>query len=659
MSFSPTNVLYGGKYRVTGESAIRYKSALTARPGAWETSGIAREITYEGKTVRYWLLPDRVSGFPRGVPDTLAEEFAPAHADGYDSWIFNSIDDAMRDFATLNIHFDDADIRQVPAAEDITRYTADNFDALSPHFENGVLEQDVVELAGFDGFDRLEVGYAPVGYDDERRVLRLVWGQDKVVDLELPSATDLIGYGVEQVRLGDVDTYIGFMVEEADEFGTLGTPFEDWISGTEGDDTIRALSGDDSILGDLGSDIISGGAGSDYIDDWGIGGNFIDAGPGDDFVYQEGRSLVIGGPGNDELENYGDGGVFAFNAGGGHDAIRVAGALTLSLGAGVHLSDLTLSRDGEDFVLALGASDSIRLTRGEIDAWPQITLQHIDGGTVALYDFSAVLETLHGGVSEDPEPSDSIRDALVANKIDATRDHLIGGELASYYGRGGDVDALFPGTIRAVLADPLFGIAPQAPVESQGTVVQGTAGDDVLAGSERSDRIAGGPGNDTLAGGNGDDTYVFNPGDGTDRIVDTGGNDTLSFGPGVTPEHITLGLGSLLIRLGSEGDAIHVEGFDPLQAPASGAIEVFAFADGTRIAYEELLARGFDLTGTGDDEVLPSMRRRLPFPVSRETARSGRMHCRSLRPIRMDCRRLQRSRSPWPTSTTHPGWSRR
>ena len=58
---------------------------------------------------------------------------------------------------------------------------------------------------------------------------------------------------------------------------------------------------------------------------------------------------------------------------------------------------------------------------------------------------------------------------------------------------------------------------------------------------------------------------------------------------------VTLGLGSLLLRIGGTGGAIHIEGFDPANAAQAGAIERFAFDNGTVLTQAELVARGFDL----------------------------------------------------------------
>jgi Ca2+-binding RTX toxin-like protein len=62
---------------------------------------------------------------------------------------------------------------------------------------------------------------------------------------------------------------------------------------------------------------------------------------------------------------------------------------------------------------------------------------------------------------------------------------------------------------------------------------------------------------------------------------------------------VTLGLGSLLVRTGTGTDAIHIEGFNPDAPFDNPVIENFRFADGSELSLEELLARGFDISGDG------------------------------------------------------------
>lgn len=138
------------------------------------------------------------------------------------------------------------------------------------------------------------------------------------------------------------------------------------------------------------------------------------------------------------------------------------------------------------------------------------------------------------------------------------------------------------------------------------TVFGGT-GNDTLQGGEGDDTQAGGVGNDHLSGGAGQDTYLFNQGDGVDTIVDEalpGEGNELVFGTGISADDLSLGLGSLLIRISTNGDAVHLDPFDPDDAYGPHAIETFRFADGTMLTYNQLIDRGFDLTGTAGDDTI-------------------------------------------------------
>ena len=138
-------------------------------------------------------------------------------------------------------------------------------------------------------------------------------------------------------------------------------------------------------------------------------------------------------------------------------------------------------------------------------------------------------------------------------------------------------------------------------------VIDALGGDDLVDAGAGNDIITGGVGDDTLLGGPGDDTYVYNIGDGVDTIDDASlpnGTNTLEFGVGIAPADLSLDVGSLLMRIGSSGDALHLTNFDPNNVLGPRTIETFRFADGTVLSYDQLIQRGFDLTGTdGNDSI--------------------------------------------------------
>jgi VCBS repeat-containing protein len=104
-------------------------------------------------------------------------------------------------------------------------------------------------------------------------------------------------------------------------------------------------------------------------------------------------------------------------------------------------------------------------------------------------------------------------------------------------------------------------------------------------------------------------TYQFDLGSGSQVIygdsVAVGGRISLvSFGAGITPDMLSLGLGSLLVRVGDNGDELHIADFNPNDAYAPNQVQSFLFADGTTLSYSQLIDLGFDLKGSAGDDVI-------------------------------------------------------
>lgn len=235
----------------------------------------------------------------------------------------------------------------------------------------------------------------------------------------------------------------------------------DALFGDAGDDAIEGGEGADFLAGGEGADLLRGGAGDDEFED--STGNLIEAGAGDDLIYHEGRNFIAAGPGADTIETFGPDAVIAFNAGDGTDTIYAADSFTLSLGGGVRAADLALSADGDDLVLSIGATDSVRLTRAfEPDprAWPAITLQLF--GSVHTFDFGAVIADFQAALAADPGlGSFPIGNSLEAHRTGLSETEALGGVLAHQYGTTASLGALSDSRIREVLADPAFGAAAQ------------------------------------------------------------------------------------------------------------------------------------------------------------------------------------------------------
>ncbi len=271
-------------------------------------------------------------------------------------------------------------------------------------------------------------------------------------------------------------------------------------------------------------------------------------------------NIFHGGTGNDILTGNGGGDAFVFNAGDDFDTISAGEGQfsgVLAFGPGILPGDVTWSladvNGSPDLVLHVGRNgDAIRLVNGAFS---------FDNGSItADIDY---LRFDNGSVTR------------LANLAQFVPDE----------GVGTAGDDYLPGT-------------------AGHDALNGLAGNDELVGFDGNDTLVGGTGDDLLVGGAGNDNYIFNLGDGVDTIDDTQGANTLTFGAGITPGDISLGVGSLLVRVGANGDAVHLTAFDANDPGSSADVTSFNFADGTFMTLGELLALGFDFTGTtGNDDL--------------------------------------------------------
>ncbi|WDM86109.1 heme peroxidase [Pseudomonas asiatica] len=176
----------------------------------------------------------------------------------------------------------------------------------------------------------------------------------------------------------------------------LGGLGSDTLNGGAGNDTLDGGAGNDSLFGDAGNDNLQGGAGDDNLD----GGNGVDVlqggdgndtlfgdvgndtlqgGAGNDFLNgAAGNDTVVGGAGNDTMMATDGNDVFQFAAGFGNDLIINFDAVpqggqdrldisALNITAATFAANVTIADVGNDTLVSIGATDSIRLV-GVADA---------------------------------------------------------------------------------------------------------------------------------------------------------------------------------------------------------------------------------------------------------------------------------------------------
>lgn len=424
--------------------------------------------------------------------------------------------------------------------------------------------------------------------------------------------------------------------EEANQFS--GTAFPDQYYGHGGKDRINGGAGDDYLDGGAGDDDIDGGADNDRI--WGGDGNDTIAGglnddelyggEGEDWIWDSGGdNLVEGNAGSDVL----------FATGAGRDEfyaearVGLAAAIIGSEGPASGLrgdwimagadNDFVVGSAGDDVLLGGGGDDVIVGGPGDdvIDGdlgYVPVNRDWIVSRLISEQEDGTTHHWLDYGTAVEWDMSPGGADILYGG---GGSDWIMGGAGDDYIDGGSGHDFLWGGAGSDILIggagnDLLVGDNPGrlTPEEEGADYLDGGDGDDILHGNGGSDVLVGGRGNDTLIGGAGKDIYIFNRGDGVDRVSDvdidaTGVNASVLI-VNVTRSEVRFTRGSLAVDLGpsdpsdptSPRDVIHFDGFDHITPTNTVPIGEIHFEDGEVMTYADILAHGFDIDGTDEND---------------------------------------------------------
>lgn len=420
------------------------------------------------------------------------------------------------------------------------------------------------ELYGSGGNDRINAGrgndWVQAGDGHDIVIGGSQGGSEGYFDMlngEIGNDTIFADEAVDLANLRSLSNFGGHM-----ETGSHG----DWLYGEHGNDALFGGASNDALFGGAGKDILVGGAGDDIVngDQMREPHSYEEKVSVDDSGAPFGMTryqVDISKPGAfiaDKLidvmpNNGGDGDILY--GGTGND--RLHGGLGKDYLAGESGDDVITGEEGDDYIAGGEGNDALT---GEYNGGT-----YYDGGKVRSHGN----DYIDGGSGNDIMQGEGGSDILHGG----SGDDMIWGD-AHYY---------------------------ELPADQHGDdLLEGGAGSDQLYGQGGNDILAGGAGDDVLDGGDGDDIYIVNAGDGNDRILDASGKNKIIFGTGVTQESLKLGLGSLLVSYGAAADEIHLEGFDPSNAMDFRLFETFEFADGSVLSFDSLVARGFDIAGTGD-----------------------------------------------------------
>ncbi len=427
---------------------------------------------------------------------------------------------------------------------------------------------------GSTGYLGDQTGLLPEGYEGN-----VVFSHLGRVEFGIPFLPHVLGDGDNLIYAGSGHSTILLGNGNNRVFGStgrstvLGGTGIDTVVGGSGALAANGRGGDDTLLGGSAADTLIGGGGADTVE----------GGAGNDHLEGDSSSAALAVQGNDFLDG-GDGDDALFGLGGDDTLIGGRGVDVLQGGAG-----------DDTYVFATG--DSLPDSSRHVDA-----IYDDQGSNRLLLDFA-----------QSADLRVSVQDGAYLLARGEDRLLVMGGaagSVARYVFRDGsslDHRALF-----ARYGQDARSQTDTAP----GADLSGSAQGDTLVAGGGGSRLTGGRGNDLLIGSGGNNTYVYEPGDGSDRIVDTSPKtdaagqpapNTLAFGAGIDPADLRLRAagGTLVVSLAEgpgAGGEIRIEGFDPEAPTAAPPIDRFAFADGTSLGLGELLAQGFD--GSAADDTL-------------------------------------------------------
>ncbi len=518
---------------------------------------------------------------------------------------------------------------------------ANDYAALQPLYDAGIIEQDAVEFdAGLSPED-VAVRWATDAY------ISLSWGDGKALKVKMPTAEDPIGTGIELFKfdngtvwnMADLEQKATFIIGTENDDILIGgshdevlTGFggQDYLSGGDGNDTLEGGAGDDTLIGEAGDDILTAGEGDDLLAG-GEGNNRLYGGIGNDtYVVDDNQSAIVESAGEgadtvkstisytlgDNLENLILLGSDAINGVGNALNNVITGSIADNVIDGGTGADVMTGGAGNDTYIVDDTGDVVAETANEgIDLVLSSVTYTLQSGALQ----SGVENLILTGTDAINGTGNELNNTITGNNLDNTlsgdagADAMIGGAGNDTYivdDVGDSVQEAAKEGIDTVNASIDYTLSANTEnlllTGLNATDGIGNDLDNVLTGNSGSNTLTGGLGNDTLDGGDGSDTYVFNFGDGIDAIDDSGstGIDTINFGENITSDSLSLGLGSLLIKIGNSNDAIHIENFNRNDVYGSESIENFTFADGTVLTYDQLISRGFDIVGNDNDDTL-------------------------------------------------------
>ncbi|MFT3850218.1 MAG: calcium-binding protein [Propionivibrio sp.] len=259
----------------------------------------------------------------------------------------------------------------------------------------------------------------------------------------------------------------------------------------------------------------------------------------------------------------------------------------VQLGAGISTGDVTLTRSGENLVIAInGTSDTLTINNQHNVTSGIEQLRFADGTVWNRADIVSRTTYQLGAGNDTVTGWSEAGNVIYGN---GGNDSITGHQYNDFIDGGDGRDTLNGG--------------------SGADILIGGAGDDTVDGVRGNDTLSGGTGNDSLGGYDGSDTYLFGRGDGQDTITEThgmysditGDADVVQLGAGIATADVTLTRSGekLVIAINGTSDTLTVTN----QSSNYSGIEQLRFADGTVWDRADIASRTTYLGGAGNDTV--------------------------------------------------------
>ncbi|WP_395019028.1 beta strand repeat-containing protein [Dongia sp.] len=484
---------------------------------------------------------------------------------------------------------------------------------------NGANIGEIMEIRAEGSHALLTRNVAAITMDTEsveRMELRTLGGTDTIW------IGDMTGTAVREVAI-DLGGFAGGGDAAADTVVVNGsatnnnvhvtaTGSEVSVTGLKTTVTLSNAEADDTL-------VVSGLDGNDTLDasglpaaalklvlDGGNGNDKITGGEGDDVLRGgEGNDTVTGGHGNDVAFLGGGDDKFTWNSGDGNDTIEGQdGVDTVRFNGADAAETIQIFANGG----RLGLTDSLVSVTLDMNEVDKLDIRSGAGAdNVVIGDLTG---TGLGAVVVDLG-SDSDADQLgISGTIGADAIQLAtAGSNILVTGLAAEITVAHAGandflTINANQGDDIIDASQLAANRVQLTL-NGGAGNDTITGSAGNDLINGGQGSDTVLMGAGNDRFVWNPGDGSDKVNGQAGFDTLAFNGANIAEQIGISANGTHVQFTRNVAAIamDLEQMERIEFRALGGADVITIGNLTGTGVKQLALDLGGSTGGGDGAV--------------------------------------------------------